>query len=123
MYAATLTGWSADARSSSTTGREPVKARPRCSSSGLYVRTNLRLPGRRRADVRLTLPTARKIGRAFLRAGRPRADRRTPRARSAGHVAWGFELIDDTPARQKLCEHIDSLRSEVPTRRCRRSPG
>jgi len=81
------------------------------SSSGLYVRTNLRLPVGEEADVRLTLPDG-SIVALYARV----AHVLTPSAaRALGrHVGMGLELIGpDTPARQKLCEHIDSLRGEV----------
>ena len=75
------------------------------------MRTNLRLPVGEEADVRLTLPDG-SIVALYARV----AHVLTPNAaRALGrHVGMGLELIGpDTPARQKLCEHIDSLRSEV----------
>jgi CheY-like chemotaxis protein len=81
------------------------------SSSGLYVRTDLRLPIGEETDVRLSLPDGTIVA-LYARVAHVLT---ASAARALGrHVGMGLALIGpDTPARQKLCEHIDSLRSEV----------
>jgi len=81
------------------------------SSSGLYVRTDMRLPIGDEVDLRLTLPDGAIVA-LYARVAhvlKPSAARALGR-----HVGMGLELIGpDTPARQRLVAHIDSLRGEV----------
>ncbi len=81
------------------------------SPSGLYVRTETLLAVGDEADLRLTLPDGAIVA-LYARV----AHILTPSAaRALGrHTGMGLELIGpDTPAREKLCAHVDSLRSEL----------
>ena len=81
------------------------------SASGLYVRTDMRLPVGEELDLRLTLPDGAIVA-LYARVAhvlKPSAARALGR-----HVGMGLELIGpDTPARQTLAAHLDSLRTEV----------
>jgi two-component system, chemotaxis family, chemotaxis protein CheY len=81
------------------------------SSSGLYVRTEVVLPVGEETDLRLTLPDGSIIA-LYARV----AHVLTPSAaRALGrHAGMGLALIGpDTPARGKLCAHLDALRTEL----------
>jgi CheY-like chemotaxis protein/Tfp pilus assembly protein PilZ len=81
------------------------------SASGLYVRTETVLPVGDETDLRLTLPDG-SIVALYARV----AHLLTPgAARALGrHAGIGLELIGPaTPARAKLCAHLEALRSEL----------
>jgi CheY-like chemotaxis protein/Tfp pilus assembly protein PilZ len=81
------------------------------SPSGLYVRTEAAVPVGAEVDLRLTLPDGSIIA-LYARV----AHVLTPSAaRTLGrHAGMGLALIGpDTPARAKLCAHLDSLRAEL----------
>jgi CheY-like chemotaxis protein len=84
------------------------------SPSGLYVRTETLLAVGDEADLRLTLPDG-SIVALYARVAHCLAP---GAARALGrHTGMGLELIGpDTPAREKLCAHIDALRSELGSR-------
>jgi CheY-like chemotaxis protein/Tfp pilus assembly protein PilZ len=81
------------------------------SPSGLYVRTEAVLPVGDEVDVRLTLPDGAIVA-LYARV----AHVLTPvAARALGrHAGMGLALIGpDTPARDRLCAHLASLRGEI----------
>jgi len=81
------------------------------SPSGLYVRTETLLAVGDETDLRVTLPDG-SIVALYARVAHCLAP---SAARALGrHTGMGLELIGpDTPARAKLCAHIDALRSEL----------
>ena len=84
------------------------------SPSGLYVRTETLLAVGDEADLRLTLPDG-SIVALYARVAHCLAP---GAARALGrHPGMGLELIGpDTPARERLCAHIEALRSELGSR-------
>jgi len=81
------------------------------SPSGLYVRTDAVLPIGDEVDLRMTLPDGAIVA-LYARV----AHVLTPAAaRALGrHAGIGLALIGpDTPARDKLCAHLASLRGDV----------
>ena len=81
------------------------------SPSGLYVRTEAVLAVGDETDLRLTLPDGSIIA-LYARVAHVLAP---AAARALGrHAGMGLALIGpDTPARAKLCAHLDSLRAEL----------
>jgi CheY-like chemotaxis protein len=84
------------------------------SPSGVYVRTETLLSVGDETDLRLTLPDG-SIVALYARVAHCLAP---SAARALGrHTGMGLELIGpDTPAREKLCAHIEALRLEMASR-------
>ena len=81
------------------------------SSSGLYLRTDAVLPVGDQTDLQLTLPDGSIIAlhARVVHLLTPGAARALGR-----HAGMGLELIGpDTPARAKLCAHLEALRAEI----------
>jgi CheY-like chemotaxis protein len=81
------------------------------SSSGLYVRTDAVLSVGDPTDLRLTLPDGSIIA---LYARVVHLLTRSAARALGRHAGMGLELIGpDTPARARLCAHLDGLRTEI----------